>query len=95
MSYAIVNDIGKNKFYLCGLNRGYAAEWENDSFGRIVRKVERIPKKETRKEKGRLVTGCYLPDIDRAMKFRSEDAAWKKIMENPVLRFCRVEEVRM
>ena len=45
MSYAIVNCIGKNKFYLCGLNRGYAVEWENDGFGQMIRKVERIPKK--------------------------------------------------
>lgn len=93
MSYAIVNGEGKNKLYLTGIERGMCARWDDDGYGQIVCKVKKIPRKETGKEKGIQIVGHYKPCIEEARKFRTREKAEQMIAENPILRFCRVEEV--
>lgn len=93
MMYAIVNGFGNNKLYLTDVKRSRAAIWDVDGEGRTVmipgNKVRRRPENENCYH----VTGSYKPDIASARKFRTREAAEKLIEENPVLRFCRVEEV--
>ena len=94
MYYAIVNGDAGNKLYLTGIEKGKCAVWDTDGLGQMVCKVKRITRKDTGNEKGIQVVGHYKPDARDARKFRTVEAAQKMIDENPVLRFCRVEEVR-
>lgn len=89
MGYVIAGGDEKNPLYLTGITKSALMEWEVDNTGRIVRMVR------PRYGKGRVnqVVGNYLPEIEKAKKFRTEEAARKMIRENPVLRYCRVVEV--
>lgn len=91
--YAIVSGSEEHPLYLTGITKGRCATWESDGIGRIVRKVERKPVKETGAEKGLQIVGHYMPDVSKARMFRSIEAAQKLISEYKVLRFCRVKEV--
>lgn len=93
MYYAIVNGYENHKLYLTGIERGMCTRWDDDGYGQTVCKVKKIKRTETGKEKGLQVVGHYKPDIESARKFRTREKAEQTIRENPVLRFCRVEEV--
>lgn len=88
MCYVIAGGDEKNPLYLTGITQSGLADWELDGAGHIVRMIP--PKKSYKAQ----VIGNYLPDVSKARKFRTAEKAREMIEENPVLRYCRVVEVK-
>ena len=91
MSYVIVGGKSNEKFYLTSVRKERGIEWETDGVGMVVRKVEKVSRKDT--GCGSQIVGTYVTDLKKAKKFKTREAAEKQIAEYPVLRYCIVEEV--
>lgn len=91
--YAICNGDGVKRLWLQKLERALPMIWDADGKGEVSPRQMELPPKGSPREAGVQVTARYRPEAANARKFRTRERAEQVIRENPVLRFCHVEEV--